>query len=85
MASKNASSASPDRARTASARAGEVRGPVATMTLSHSSGGRSGDLAAVDLDQRVGGQLRGDGPREPVAVHRQGAAGGHFVGVAGRA
>ena len=32
--------ASSGRRRTASARAGEVRGPVATMTLSHSAGGR---------------------------------------------
>ena len=39
MASKNASASSPVSARIASASAGEVRGPVATMTLSQSSGG----------------------------------------------
>src|SRR3954454_14218361 len=39
MASKKARLSSPVRSRTASARAGEVSGPVATMTLSQSSGG----------------------------------------------
>ena len=40
MASKKLSAVSPVRPRIASERAGEVRGPVATMTLSQSSGGR---------------------------------------------
>ncbi len=40
MASKKASSASPVSAWMARASAGEVRGPVATMTLSHAAGGR---------------------------------------------
>ncbi len=40
MASKKARLSAPVRARMASASAGEVRGPVATMTLSHSAGGR---------------------------------------------
>jgi hypothetical protein len=39
IASKKARSASPVRRRMASASAGEVRGPVATMTLSQSAGG----------------------------------------------
>ena len=40
MASKKASESSPVRSRIACARAGEVSGPVATITLSHSAGGR---------------------------------------------
>jgi hypothetical protein len=40
MASKKASASSPVSLPIASAKAGEVSGPVATMTLSHSSGGR---------------------------------------------
>ena len=52
MASKKASASSPVSARIASASAGEVSGPVATMTLSQSGGG-SGDLLAADLDQRM--------------------------------
>ncbi len=40
MASKNASSASPVSAPIAWARAGEVKGPLAMMTLSQSPGGR---------------------------------------------
>jgi hypothetical protein len=40
MASKKLSALSPVRARTASARAGEVSGPVARITLSQSAGGR---------------------------------------------
>ena len=40
MASKKASAPSPVRARMASDRAGEVRGPVAITTLSHAAGGR---------------------------------------------
>ena len=39
----------------ASASAGEVSGPVATMTLSQSGGG-SVDLLAHDLDQRMRGR-----------------------------
>ncbi|MCE3289061.1 MAG: hypothetical protein K0R83_1073 [Caulobacter sp.] len=40
MASKKLRLSSPVSSRIASARAGEVRGPVATMTLSQSAGGR---------------------------------------------
>ena len=40
MASKNESWSSPVSSRIASARAGEVRGPVATITLDQSAGGR---------------------------------------------
>ena len=36
--------------------AGEVSGPVATMTLSHSAGGRPAILAALDGDERMGAQ-----------------------------
>ena len=42
MASKKARPSSPVRPRIASASAGEVRGPVATITESHSAGGRPG-------------------------------------------
>ena len=40
MASKKASSVSPVSLAMAAESAGEVSGPVATMTLSHSAGGR---------------------------------------------
>src|ERR1700712_5550232 len=40
MASKNASASSPESSRIASASGAEVRGPVATMTLLQSDGGR---------------------------------------------
>ena len=46
MASKKASSASPVSAWIARASAGEVRGPVATMTLSQCGGGKPRDLLA---------------------------------------
>ncbi len=39
MASKKASASSPVKERIVPASAGEVRGPVAMMTLSHASGG----------------------------------------------
>ena len=52
MASKKASSASPVSAWMARASAGEVRGPVATMTLSQSGGGSPRSLPG-DLDQRM--------------------------------
>ena len=48
MASKNASASSPVSVRIASARAGEVSGPLATMTLSHSVRRQARDLLAYD-------------------------------------
>ena len=84
MASKNASAFSSVSSRMASASGAEVRGPVATMTLPQSAGGRPAISVAVDLDQRMLVQRLGDGGGKPVAVDRQRAAGGHLVGV-GRA
>ena len=83
MASKKASASSPVSARIASASAGEVRGPVATMTLSQSAGG-SGDFLAADVDERLAFERRGDGGGKAVAVDRERAAGRHLIGV-GRA
>ena len=82
MASKKASSASPVSAPMASARAGEVRGPVATMTWSHSVRRQPGDLAALDCDERVRFERRRDRVREAVAVDRERAAGRDLMGVA---
>ncbi len=82
MASKNASASSPVSARIVSAKRGEVRGPVATMTLSHSAGG-CGDFLAVDLDQRLGFERRGDRGGEAVAIDRKRAAGRQLVEIGG--
>ena len=82
MASKNASAFSPVSCAIAAARAGEVSGPVAMMTLSH-SGGRQRDFAALERDQRMGGQRRRDRRGKAVAVDRQRAAGRHLIGVGG--
>ena len=68
----------------ASASGAEVRGPVATMTLPQSAGGRPAISVAVDLDQRMVVQRLGDGGGKAVAVDRERAAGRHLVGV-GRA
>ena len=68
----------------ASARAGEVSGPVAMMTLCPVGGGQARDLAALDGDEGVGFERRGHGGGEGVAVHGERAAGGHRCGV-GRA
>ena len=84
IASKNASAFSSVSSRMASASGAEVRGPVATMTLPQSAGGRPAISAAVDLDQGMVVQRLGDGCGKPVAVDRQRAAGRHLVGV-GRA
>ena len=83
IASKNASAFSSVSSRMASASGAEVRGPVATMTLPHSAGGRPAISRAVDLDQRMVVQRLGDGGGKPVAIDRQRAAGGHLVGVGG--
>jgi len=74
MASKKASASSPLSARIASASAGEVRGPVATMTLSQSSGGRP----AISPRSIVI-----SGSREAVAVDRERAACRYRVPVGG--
>ena len=83
MASKNASAASPVSARIVSASAGEVRGPVATITLSHSSR-KLEDFLAADLDQRLVLKRRSDRGGKAIAVDRKRSAGRQHVGV-GRA
>ena len=83
MASKNASASSSVSSRIASASGAEVRGPVATMTLRQSAGGRPPISAAADLDQGMLVQRLGDGGGKSVAVDRQRAAGGNLVGVGG--
>ena len=65
-----------------SARAGEVSGPVATMTLSQSAGG-SADFAALEGDERVRRERRGDGGGKALAVDGQRAARRHLMGVGG--
>ena len=82
MASKKLRDSSPVAFRMASARAGEVRGPVATMTLSQSSGGRPAISSRDDGDQRMGLKPGGHGGGKAFAVHGQGAAGRHLMGVA---
>ena len=72
MASKKASDSSPVSFASASASAGEVRGPVAMMVWLHSAGGRPATSSRF---------LHGAG--EAVPVDRERAAGGQFVGVGG--
>ncbi len=79
IASKKARASSPVSSRIAVARAGEVRGPVATMTLSHSAGGRPAISSRAIVDQRMRRQRRLDRAGEPVPIHRQRAARGHLV------
>ncbi len=83
MASKKASAVSPVSAAIASASAGEVSGPVATMTLSHSAGGRPAISPRAILDQRMVRERRGHGLREAVAVDGERASRRHLVGVGG--
>ena len=70
---------SPVAARIASASAGEVRGPVATMTLSQSGGGRPVISSRRIWISGCAGNRCGDGGREAVAVDRERAAGRHLV------
>ena len=56
MASKKASASLPVSPAIAAASAGEVSGPVATMTLSQSAGGRPAISSRRMLDQRMGFQ-----------------------------
>ena len=84
MASKKASASSPVSARIASASAGEVSGPVATMTLSQSAGGSRDFARARASISGCALERRRDGGGKAVAVDRERAAGRHLVGV-GRA
>ena len=79
MASKKASSVSPVSFWMAADSAGEVSGPVATMTLSHSAGGRPAisprSMATsgcwLEPARHLGGEM--------VAIDRQRPAGGQLV------
>ena len=83
IASKNASAFSSVSSRMASASGAEVSGPVATMTLRQSAGGRP-SISARSISIRGWSLQRlGDGGGKSVAVDRQGAAGRHLVGVGG--
>ena len=64
---------------------GEVRGPVAMMTLSQSAGGRPAISPRSIVDQRLGGNRGVDRGRKTVAVDRQRAAGRHLMRVGGGA
>ncbi len=55
----------------ASARAGEVSGPVARITLSQASGGRPAISPRFDGDQRMGRQCRRDLVRKGITIHGQ--------------
>src|ERR1700749_1029738 len=83
IASKKASAVSSVNALIASASGAEVRGPVATITLSQSAGGRAGFFGAVVLIW--GGFWRGLGPggEKPAAVARERPARRHLVGIGG--
>jgi hypothetical protein len=65
----------------ASASASEVSGPVATMTLSQSSGGRPAISLALDGYERMAENGRFDAVREAVAVDRERASGRHLMRV----
>ena len=83
MASKNASSASPVSDCTALASDGEVRGPVATMTLSQAAGGKPVDLLADDGDQRMARETLRHLVGKAFAVDGERAACGKLVAVGG--
>src|ERR1700741_2199380 len=90
--SKTARAVSPVAPRIASASAGEVSGPVATITLSQSSGGRpaissravsiSGCAASAAARPWVGPARRVDGRAEPphLLVQQADRVGGAVVG-----
>ena len=74
------------RGRSPAASAGEVSGPVATMTLSQSAGGRPATSPRSTRDQRMADDRRRRPPcGEAVAVDRQRAAGRHLMRVGARA
>ena len=60
---------------------GEVRGPVATMTLSQSSGGRPAISSRTMVTSGWASSFAVTACGEAVAVDGQGAAGRHLVGV----
>ena len=82
IASKKASASSPVSWRMASASAGEVSGPVATMTLSQSAGGRPATSPRSMVTSGCVGKRCGDGIGEAFAIDGERAAGGHLVEVA---
>ena len=83
IASKKARSASPLSAPIPAASAGEVSGPVATMTLSQSSGGRPSTSSRRSSYQRMTGDPLGDGGGKRFAVDGERPAGRHLVSVRG--
>ena len=83
MASKKANSVSPVSFWMAAESAGDVSGPVATMTLSHSGGGRPAISPRSMVTSGCSLQRARDVRREMIAIDRQRAAGGQLVGVAG--
>ncbi len=84
IASKKASAFSSVSARMASASGAEVRGPVATMTLPHSAGGRPAISPRLISILGCSFSASRHGGRKTLAVDRERPAGGHLVGV-GRA
>ena len=83
MASKKASSVSPVSVWMAADSAGEVSGPVATMTLSHSAGGRPATSPRSMAIRRMLAEPPRHLGREMIAVDRQRPAGRELVGIAG--
>ena len=83
MASKKASSVSPVSCWMAADSAGEVSGPVATMTLSQSGGGRPAISPRSMVTSGCCAERLRDVRGEMIAVDGQRAAGGQLVGVAG--
>ena len=67
--------------RIASASAGEVSGPVATMVLSQSGGGRPATSPRSIAISGWAAQRRGDRLGKAVAIDRERAAGRHLVRV----
>ena len=84
MASKKASDSSPVSLASASASAGEVRGPVAMMVWLPVGRRQARDFLALQGHQRMGEQRFLHGGGEAVPVDRERAAGRQLVGV-GRA
>ena len=84
IASKKASAFSSVSSRMASASGAEVRGPVATITLFQSAGGRPVISARSISIRGCASKRPGDSGRKALAIDRQRAAGRHLVGV-GRA
>ena len=82
MASKKASASSPVRVRTAADRAGDVSGPVATITLSQSAGGRRSISSRRIVTCGVASSAPVTAAAKALAVDRQRAAGRNLMGVA---